>query len=487
MIKMIPSPKKYEISEEKCFVPVCIFTKEDSWKRGCEIFAQMYEWIHENDGGHLNDARPAFAAGGIELVKDESLAAGSYKLDAADTIRAYAPDEEGALYALASLLQLTEYKDGQIGICKLHIEDYADKGYRSLMVDLGRQWHPFDKLLKFVDICFYYKIKHLHLHFIDNLLYTLPSKVLPKLSTPGKHYSFEQIAELNAYAKERGIVLVPEYECPGHARQFILKYPEIFADRFEGEVSSDVYTESGVQVAVTDLMCATGEAGMDANKALLKEIAEMFPDSPYIHIGGDEANIGLWNKCSDCKKYMEENGIEDEYELYSEFVGKIASYVLSLGRTPIVWEGFPKKGHERIPKETIVIAWESHYQMAYELLEEGFRIINASWEPLYIVPSFRQRWNAFDIMKWDVHHWQHWWPKSDARLNPFSVPPTDRVLGAILCSWEETFEQEINQVMENLAAVAERTWSVRRTVTDEEYHDMFQSQRMRIAKIIQDR
>ncbi len=479
MIKMIPTPKKYEISDEKCFVPCSIYTAETDWQRGCEIFAEMFSYV--------NNVQPQQAQGGIEVIRDKNLAAGSYVLVAEETIRAYAPDEEGILYALASLLQLTEYKKGMIGICKLYIEDYAEKGYRSLMVDLGRQWHPFDKLLKFVDISFFYKIKHLHLHFIDNQLYTLPSKVLPQLSTSGKHYTFEQIAELNAYAKERGIILVPEYECPGHARQYVLKCPEIFADKFTEEVNSDVYTESGIKVDVKELMCASSEASLNANKALLKEIAEMFPDSPYIHIGGDEANIGLWNKCSECKKYMEENEIEDEYELYSEFVGKIASYVLSLGRTPIVWEGFPKKGHERVPKETIVVAWESHYQMAYELLDEGFRVINASWSPMYIVPSFKQRWNAFDIMKWDVYHWNHWWSESEACLNPFSVPATDRVLGAILCSWEQTFEQEINQVMENLAAVAERTWSVKRTITDEEYDEIFRSQRMRIARIIQDR
>lgn len=481
MIKMIPSPKKYSISEEKCFVAGSIFTAEAEWKRSCEIFAEMYQYMC---GAEISTG---LGKDGIELIRDDSLAAGSYVIEADENIKAYAADEEGILYALASLLQLTEYKDEKIGICKLHIEDYADKGYRSLMVDLGREWHPFDKLLKFVDICFFFKIKHLHLHFIDGKLYTLPSRVLPKLSTPGKHYTFEQIAELNAYAKERGIVLVPEYECPGHARQYVMKYPEIFADKFEESVESNTYTESGIKVEVTDLMCATSKASLDANKALLKEIAEMFPDSPYIHIGGDEANIKLWEKCSECTKYMKENGIEDVYELYSVFVGEIASYVLSLGRTPIVWEGFPKKGHEHVPKETVVVAWESHYHMAYELLEEGFSIINASWSPLYIVPSFQQRWNAFDIMKWDVHHWQHWWPHSEARLNPFSVPATDKVLGAILCSWEQTYEQEINQVMENLAAVAERTWSVKRTVTDEEYDQMYQSQRMKIARIIQDR
>jgi len=462
-----------------CFVPCNIYTSEKNWERYCEIFADMF--------CRANDVQPEFAQGGIDLIKDDYLKLGSYVLDVKDTVRAYAADDEGILYALASILQLTEYKNDQMEIPVLHIEDYADKGYRSLMVDLGRQWHPFDKLLKFVDICFFYKIKHLHLHFIDNLLYTLPSNILPNLPTTGKHYTFEQIAALNVYAKDRGIILVPEYECPGHARQYVLNYPEIFADHFIEEATSETYTEAGAKIEIEDLMCATSKASLDANKALLKEIVEMFPDSPYIHIGGDEANISLWNKCSDCKKYMEQNGIEDVHELYSEFVGQIASYVLSLGKTPIVWEGFPQKGHERVPKKTIVVAWESHYHLAPELLEEGFRIINASWDPLYVVPSFQARWNVFDILKWDVYRWQHWWEKSEARLNPISVSATDQVIGAILCSWEQTFEQEINFIMENLAAMSERTWSTKRVVDDKEYSEKFDSQRLRIARIIQDR
>ena len=58
---------------------------------------------------------------------------------------------------------------------------------------------------------------------------------------------------------------------------------------------------------------------------------------------------------------------------------------------------------------------------------------------------------------------------------------------AILCSWEQTFEQEVGAVMENLAALSERTWNVRRKVTDEEYNEMYQSQRLRLARLIQDR
>lgn len=479
LLPIIPSPKKYELSDHILKFPCRIFTAEETFLTGCQVFADAFRTIQA--------ATLSREPGGIELSLDLSLTPGSYAVDVGDTIRAFAPDTEGALYALATLLQLIHYENGTLRIPQVHIQDYADKAYRSLMVDLSRQWHPFPKLLKFVDICFFFKIKYLHLHFIDGLRYTLPSRVLPNLPTEGEHYSFEQIAQLNAYAKDRGIVLVPEYECPGHAQQCIDKYPEIFADHADGKPLGNVYNEDGDILQYRNLICATSQSSMDATLAMLKEMAEMFPDSPYIHIGGDEANIQLWNECDDCTRYMRQNGIADVQELYSEYVGKIASYILSLGRTPIVWEGFPKKGHERIPKETIVVAWESYYHMAYDLLEEGFRVINASWEPLYIVPSFTCRWNAFDILKWDVHRWQHWWPKSEAHLHPFTVPATDRVLGAILCSWEQTFEQEINAVMENLAALSERTWNVQRKVTDEEYNEMYQSQRMRLGKLIQDR
>jgi hypothetical protein len=74
---------------------------------------------------------------------------------------------------------------------------------------------------------------------------------------------------------------------------------------------------------------------------------------------------------------MQAQGISSEKELYSEFIARVTQAVIDLGRTPIVWEGFPKVGAERIPRETIVIAWESHYHLVHDLLEEGFRVIGA--------------------------------------------------------------------------------------------------------------
>ena len=181
---------------------------------------------------------------------------------------------------------------------------------------------------------------------------------------------------------------------------------------------------------------------------------------------------------------MKNHHIEDVGELYSDFVGRVAQIVLDLGRTPIVWEGFPKKGAHRVPRETVVIAWESHYNFADDLLDEGFQIINGSWQPLYIVPSTIQRWTPLDIMKWDVYDWQHWWEKSRATLNPIHLAPTEKVLGAQVSAWCCSYEREIPFVMENLAALSERTWSVNRLCDDNQFINKHNVVMDKAAKLI---
>ena len=462
MLNLVPTPKKCNICNEKfSTVNIGIYTDNPQWQSYIKPFCDAFYTINNVT---LSDEK-----GGIELYKDDSLKKASYVIKSDGAIRLYASDDEGILYALSSVMQLVRIEKGNVTVQKFEIEDYPEKEYRAFMVDMGRLWHPFDKLLKFVDICFLYKIKYLHLHFIDTGVYSLPSKAFPKLPTEGEHYTFEQIEYLNQYAKDKGIILVPEYECPGHAPQFNRAYPEIFSDTIEGAQDGIYYNELGEVIKSNNIICAGSEKAWEATKLLLKEICDMFPDSPYINIGGDEAKISVWNDCSVCREYMKKHNLADEYELYSEYVARVTSYVLTLGKIPLVWEGFPKKGSEKIPKETIVIAWESYYHMPKDLLNAGFKVINASWQPLYIVPKVDLRWDTFDILKWDVYNWQHWWNKSDAYLNPIHLEPTDNVLGAMLCAWEQTYEQEIQFVTENLSAMSEKLWSVKRVCSDEEF------------------
>ena len=485
MPSLIPMPKKILTRDSAThLIPYSLFSEREDWMIHISAFSDLFLRGH---GRSLTIGE----RGGIELCFDGSMEENAYRLTTDGALRIYASASEGVCYGLATALQFSEPCDEGIRLQSVEIEDRPDKDYRSIMVDIGREWHPFDKLLKFVDLCFFYKVKYLNLHFADNKLYTLPSKAFPKLSVDGKYYTETEIEYLREYAKARGVVLIPEFECPGHAPVLNTYYPEVFADRSEGE-GGVFYNESGEVISNKALLCASRESAVEGVKTLLSEIAELFPEAPFIHIGGDEANIALWDQCADCQEYMKNSGIDDVYGLYSDYVARIARHVLSLGKTPIVWEGFPEKGADKIPPETVVISWENHYQTTHQLLGEGFPIINASWKPLYIVPANtspepRFAWGAKEIYDWSVYNWQHWWEHSVATENPINIEPTDQVIGAMLCAWEMTFEQEINHVMANLPALAERTWTTDRICDYENFRRRFHGVYCLSARIIQDR
>jgi len=473
---IIPTPKKVELVGGSLSLPFSVSCDHEAFAPLTQTLCASFEKIFE---------RKLEAGNGIKLAFDESIPENGYRIDSRENIVLSASNSEGMLYAIASFLLAIDAKKGVFTFEKALIEDYPDKDYRTLMVDLAREWHPAHTVHKYIDLCFILKIKYLHLHFIDDQRYTLPSRAFPNITKGNRFYSFEELEAFRAHANEKGVILVPEFEVPGHAAALNKNYPDVFANKMEGD-GGNIVSEEGVVITADNVICAGSEKTLEAIKILLKEICELFPETPYIHIGGDEANIKAWNYCSVCKEYMKKNGIEDEYELYSEFVGRVARIVLDLGKTPIVWEGFPVKGVQYIPKETIVTAWESHYHMADELLSEGFRIINGSWQPLYIVPSLTRRWDYADILGWSVYNWQHWWPHSKACLNPINVAPTNKVLGAQLSVWECTFEQEIGRTIENLSALSERTWTVDRLLDDAEFASHVKPTLTRISRFIQD-
>lgn len=456
--RIIPTPKQTTPSEGVTRIPLAYTVTDPAWAGYADTlsasFAKMF-------------GRPlSVGEGGVRLVRDESLPPREYRLDTNEGAVLSAADDEGILYAIASFLLSVERVDEHITLGRALVADRPDSEWRALMVDLARRWHPLSAVLAYIDLCFILKVRYLHLHFCDDQRYTLPSAAFPRLAQEGA-YTAADIEKMRSYAAARGVILIPEIEVPGHATPLTRAYPEVFANRLVGEGESLV-SESGAVIGKDSLICAGSADAFRGVRTLLRETAELFPDAPYLHIGGDEARIGLWEHCPACTAYMEEHHLDGVYELYSELVGRVAREVLALGKTPIVWEGFPKKGTHHIPKETLVIGWECKYHMPYDLVAEGFRVINAAWKPLYIVPHLTRRWGIPEILDWNVCNWQNWWMESAATHTPIQLEPTEQVIGAQLCVWECTYEQAIGRAMENLAALSERTWShTRRHTTDE--------------------
>ena len=444
-VTVIGTAEKYAIYEFKA----AITTKDEGFDDYINAFRSYAR--------RINGAVIREEDGGIVLVRDKSLAPGEYKIETSENgMTLSASDDDGITYALATLHQIITVKDGKITVPSYTIKDKPDSSYRALLVDLARQWHPFNTLKDYIDLCYLYKIKYIHLHFTDYQSYTLPSDAFPKLSTPGRSYTKDEIAAINKYAAERNIEIIPEIEVPGHASCLTAAYPELFKN-------------TAISGGVDGSIICVGKPGvMDTLKTLFEELIDMFPNSRYIHVGGDEANIAAWENCTDCVAYMEKEGINGKYPLYTRFVKDITDMILALGKTPIVWEGFPKEGAETISRDVIVTAWESYYHLPNELIEEGFTVTNSSWEPLYIVPPTHHkvpggRWYPKDILNWSKFTWKNWNPKTAAYEKPIVVEPTDQVIGGTFCAWECNYEQDIIPVKENLVALSERLWNVNGT------------------------
>ena len=377
-------------------------------------------------------------------------------------IDVYASDVSGVNNALSVLLQLGAEDNG--AFTAVDIDDAPDCEYRGIMIDIARIWHPLEYLKKYVDLCRYYRFSYLHLHFSDTQSYTLPCRGFPELPTKDRHYTYEQIKELNEYAYARGIKIMPEIDVPGHCTPFLEAYPDVFG---HGDII-------GYHKEV-----------FDAFELILGELCDMFPYSDRIHIGGDEADIKQWLDCEKCRKYAAETGIpvDGDKRLSSErilasFVSKLSDIVLKHGKIPVVWEGFCKEVNYLVPKTTQIFSWENFYQTTPELIDAGYTLINGSWCPNYVVEP-AVMWSVKDCFDWDVFTFRPVHPQSPYINSTLKVPPYDKMTGGQLLSWgdfgakanqpQRHLISEFEKVAQRAAATAENTWNKDKIVTYDEF------------------
>ena len=472
-IKVIPAMKRAvcEITSEKntVILPAFIECEKAKWKEFSKSFMDLAKKIHGIEFG--------FGKGGIRLIQDKSVGKSGYRLNVEKCADLFLCDIDGLNYGFSTLMQLLCKTNGGIKLPTLKVEDFPETKYRGIMVDLARKWHAVDEILFYIDLCYLCKINYLQLHFTDDQSYTLPSAVLPKLSTEGRHYTFKEIERIVCYARGKNVNIVPEIDMPGHFKSAIDSYPELFANDYE----KDEHTQTD------NIACIGNPETFKWLDKLIFELCQLFPYSKYIHVGGDEANRQIWGKCVNCSKFMLENNIPDTYGLYSLFISKTTEMVLKNKRTPIVWEGFPRSGAGQIFKKVIVMAWESCYNPAPDLVEEGFEIINCSWMPLYLVDwKNKPDWGFKEILKWNIYNWQHFLPISIATEKPINIAPTEKVIGAQVCTWEADFAFESGHIVEFAAALTERTWTIGGKVQEQRFFDKLQSFKIITDKLLKD-
>src|ERR1035437_2892597 len=227
----------------------------------------------------LKDATPklrvACAAAGNDyptLGEDES-----YTLDVtSDGALLKAPTRAGALRGLETFGQLvTLGKDG-FEVPAVHIEDSPRFPWRGLMLDSARHWMPLEVVKRNLDAMVAVKLNVFHWHLSEDQGFRVESKRFPKLQQEGSDglfYTQDEISGVVAYARDRGIRVVPEFDIPGHTTAWLVGYPEL------GTIPGpyEIGRKWGVYENALDPSREETYAFLDA---FFEEMTALFPD-PY--------------------------------------------------------------------------------------------------------------------------------------------------------------------------------------------------------------
>jgi len=435
-VKVLPSPQKiigqtgslslrnsFNISvDDELLTPLAKIIRKD-----------FYLLTGIEKGGNRGEKIPS-----LHLAIDATLEKEQYRLTIDEQINIIGGSYPAVSMGVVTLFHLL---NEAVELPKLTIQDQPQAAYRSLMVDVARSWHDISVLKELIVLCKWYKINYLHLHLTDDQSITFPSQMYPNLATSGRQYSQADLIELNEFAYERGVILVPEIDVPGHSSEFIKNRPKVFgiANLRQNPYTINIGKESAYQ----------------ALEVLIGEVSQVFTHSPYIHIGGDEAFFTGIESDPEAKAYMEANNIPTVKELFRHFLVRMNELVKAKGKQTIVWAGFSEKGEIEIPNEVIVMLWEPQYYHPEQLEKDGYKIINASFKPLYVVNN--RKWTVDYIYEqWNARRWESWANTGD--FVGYELPTTNSILGGTLCAWEQRQWNELHRLRKRIPAMNAHLW-----------------------------
>ncbi|WP_455672459.1 beta-N-acetylhexosaminidase [Phocaeicola sp.] len=448
--RLFPTPAHYQGNKGEFIISAATKTYGNQTFAG-KIAAQMpKELTHSSEQAVANV---------IDLQLDPLLqtADEGYTLQVkTDTIVLKAASEAGLFHAKEALLQLARFGKGKIRCCT--INDAPRYQWRGFMLDESRHFFGKEKVKQYLDIMASLRLNVFHWHLTDEPGWRIEIKKYPKLTQIGAvgnyhnanaaptFYTQEDIKEIVAYAAERQIMVVPEFDMPGHATAVCRAYPE-FSGGGEGRWKHFTFhpCKDETYQFISDVM---------------DEIVSLFP-SPYIHIGGDEVHYGnqSWFTDPEIQNFIKEKRLVDEKGLEHYFLRRAANIVASKGKTMIGWDEILDAGIS--PNQAVVMWWRHDRQhQLVKALENGYRVILTPRRPMYA-----------DFIQFGAHKVGRQWNGYNPIENLYSFPEPishlmkgyeDQVLGMQMSLWTERVADSKRldfMTFPRLIALAEAAWT----------------------------
>jgi hexosaminidase len=342
-------------------------------------------------GRPLNIPAPGQEKGGISLKlnTDESLGMDGYELSiSADGIQLRASQPAGVFHAIQTLLQMIP-AGSPSSLPAVSIRDTPRFEWRGVMLDVARHFFSVQDVKRFIDLIAHYKLNRLHLHLSDDQGWRIEIKSWPKLTEiggstqvggdGGGYYTQEDYKEIVDHARSRFITVVPEIDTPGHTNAALASYAELNPS---GEATA-LY--EGIEVGFSSLWIEN-EITYRFLDDVIRELAALTP-TPYIHIGGDEAQ-------------------STPHEDYKKFIKRIQEIVISHGKQTIGWSEI---GEAELLPGTIAQHWKGADYLGAKA--QGARLILSPANKTYLDMKYDESthlgliWAGFISVR-DAYDWE---------------------------------------------------------------------------------
>ncbi|GAB1605882.1 uncharacterized protein LOC115219984 [Argonauta hians] len=345
----------------------------------------------------------------------------------------------GVFYGIQSLLSLKSGNPNEgFSVPVADISDGPRYLYRGVHIDVARNFHSKDCILKIIEAMALYKMNKLHLHLTDDEGWRLEIPGLPELTSIGSkrcddmtektclmsqlgsgpygnssvngYYTVEDYQDILIAAKKHHIEVIPEVDMPGHARAAI-KSMEARALKSTDSTKDDVdkYTKyiltdpndqsvyESVQMFSDNALNPCVSGSLNFVNHLLKELRKMHdPIMPLkiFHFGGDEVGSGAWMKSPACDELMKPSTVTTS-KIKQYFVSMISNLTSSLGMDISAWEdGLMTSGTTILPRNLLknnivtTYAWDNIWEWnrasrAYRFANSGYKVVMAQATHLY--------------------------------------------------------------------------------------------------------
>lgn len=395
-------------------------------------------------------------AGKIGLYEDES-----YQLTIkSNTISINASSDLGAMHGLETLLQLLQNNATSFYFPNVTITDMPRFTWRGLMIDAARHFQPVDVIKRNLDAMAAMKMNVFHWHLVDDQGWRIEMKkhkVLTDKASDGLFYTREEIKGIVKYAADRGILVVPEIDVPGHASAILTAFPEIGSKVVTINKGSSETTQkaSGLVTYTLERNAGIFTPTLDPSNPrtyqllgeIFDEVCPLFPGK-YFHIGGDENEGKDWDANPKIQEFMKKNKLANNHELQTYFTMQLIPMLKKHQKELMGWEEIMTKN---MSKEAIIHSWKG----PNEGVAAGGSLIAAATNGYKTVLS-----NGFyvDLVQGVENHYLNDPMPKNASL---SSEEKARILGGEATMWSELVTPETidSRLWPRTAAIAERLWS----------------------------